>query len=47
MTHNKIWLTWNDNAHYTVYVTPPPDGSDVVEYELSQDEQRAASGVYG
>ena len=47
MTHKKIWLNWTDNAHYTVYVTSPPEGLDVVEYEPSQNEQRAECGVYG
>jgi hypothetical protein len=47
MTYNKIWLKYSDNTHYTVCVQEPVDRSDFVEYELSQDEQRAESGVYG
>ena len=47
MTHNKIWLKYSDNTHYTVYVCKPVDDYDVLEYVLSDDVKRAYEGVYG
>ena len=47
MTHNKIWLKYSDNTHYTVCVHEPVDTYDFVEYEISQDQHRSDQGIYG
>lgn len=47
MTHNKIWLKYSDNTHYTVCVHEPVDDYGYIEYEVSQAERRAECGVYG